>query len=523
MITFLRDIWALLKRHWRTLVIFAGACLIILVAAGLVFSYKTSQSSFCNTCHYMDPYVRHWQASTHADVDCVACHDYGALDLAVSAVKYWTDTYDRRPKAMVSDESCLNSGCHDRESLDVGITFRGNILFEHNAHLGKDLRGGRLRCTSCHNQIVQYDNDIQGHMVVNDRSCFVCHFKDAGLGEAVTGCNACHGMPARQVEHSGFVFDHEPYLKLDVECKQCHVQIVRGDGSVVESACHACHVERLREQFSRTELHNTHVGENGIDCYRCHSDIEHGNFTMASALEVACESCHIRQHNLPKQLYMGIGGSDSLDMPSDMFTAQVSCTGCHTHVTPEGEILAHQEKKEAGRRSCITCHGEDYDLMFDNWLEGSRKVLTDYQSFARNAWQDYRNSGGSSRNRQKVRAALSSIDENYAFVREGHIPHNIQYSLYLLNRSADIFEEAMRAINGSYKAPDRGSGIQPENSCVTFCHGKAFNPEVVSYRGDELPHTLHVSEFELGCQNCHDTEKHGVTKIEQSICADCHE
>ena len=535
MILLIRDVFDALNRHRKGLAVFVAVCLVIVVVGGLFFSYKTTQSEFCDSCHYMDPYVRHWKASTHSEIDCVACHDYGVFDLALSTAKYWTDTYESRPKALVSDESCLNSDCHNQEDLDVGLEFRSGILFKHNVHLDRELRGGTLRCTSCHNQIVQFENESQGHMVVNDRSCFVCHFKDAGTGEAITGCNSCHGMPEKKVSHAGFVFDHEPYLDLGVECKQCHERIVRGDGAVGELKCYTCHVERPRDQYSHADLHNIHVSQNGIDCYRCHSDIEHGNFTMVSALEVECESCHLRQHNMPKQLYMGIGGKGGVDMPSEMFMAQVSCTGCHTHVTPEGEILAHQEKKETNRKSCVTCHGRDYDLMFDNWREGSRKVLSDYRTFLQTARSDYGSIGGGSKARQKARGALTQAEENYNFVREGHIQHNIQYSLSLLNQSADAYEAAMKAINKSYTTPARGAGLTPENSCLTFCHGNAFNPEFVSYEEGDLPegldmpkegvlpHQAHVSEFELGCENCHSVSEHGKRKIEQSVCADCHE
>ncbi|UCE24809.1 MAG: hypothetical protein JSU74_01805 [Candidatus Zixiibacteriota bacterium] len=523
MISFLADIWRAFSSHRKGLLIFAGICVIVLVAGGLVLKFQATRSSFCDSCHYMDPYVRHWQASSHAGVDCVSCHDYGSFDLAVSAVKYWFDAYESRPKAVVPDENCLSSDCHDHQALDQDREFTRGIIFKHAVHLEHDLRGGQLRCTSCHNQIVQYEDDIQGHMVVNDKSCFVCHFKDAGMGEAITGCDACHGMPEKTVEHAGFQFDHEPYLKLEVECKQCHVRIVTGNGAVTESKCYTCHVERLKEQYSRSQLHDIHVTEQGIDCYRCHSDIEHGNFSMTSALDIECESCHLRQHSLPKQLYMGIGGADTLDMPSDMFTAQVSCSGCHTHITPEGVPLAHQEKKEASRQSCVTCHGEGYDLMLDNWLEGSREVQADYLAFLKTARADYNSSGGSRKSRAQAKAALINAEKNYNFVREGHIPHNIQYSLHLLNVSADNFVQAMRAINGSYQAPDRGDGLKSENSCLTFCHKLTFNPDVVSYGKGELPHQVHVTEFGLGCGNCHSVTEHGKTRIEQTACADCHE
>jgi len=76
---------------------------------------------------------------------------------------------------------------------------------------------------------------------------------------------------------------------------------------------------------------------------------------MVSSLETRCEDCHMRQHNQPRPMYMGIGGRDTLDIPSDMFAAQVACVGCHTHVTPQGNRWASGEK-EAQRASCVTCH-----------------------------------------------------------------------------------------------------------------------------------------------------------------------
>ncbi|RME21015.1 MAG: hypothetical protein D6800_12555, partial [Candidatus Zixiibacteriota bacterium] len=376
MTTLFRDLFSALKSNVKAIGILTGGLVLLVVLAGLFVKVEISRPSFCENCHYMDPYVRHWKTSGHAEVSCVKCHDYGVTEFVSVALRYVTKTYTMRPKASVRNAKCLADGCHDIASLKEPVQYRKNIYFNHTVHLEKPLRGEKLRCTSCHNQIVQYDEAVATeHMEVNDKACFVCHFKDAGEGEAITGCDACHGMPKEPVTHAGFTFDHGPYLKLSVECKQCHTRIVQGDGSVPEGKCFSCHVERSREQYSREQLHAIHVTGQGIDCFKCHTDIRHGNFEMASALEIRCEDCHLRQHNQPKQLYMGIGGKDTLDMPSAMFTAQVSCVGCHTHLTPEGEPMSHQEKKEAQRASCVMCHGDGYDLVFDNWLSGERTVL----------------------------------------------------------------------------------------------------------------------------------------------------
>jgi hypothetical protein len=243
---------------------------------------------------------------------------------------------------------------------------------------------------------------------------------------------------------------------------------------------------------------------------------------MVGALEVTCENCHLKFHNSQTQLYMGIGGRDTVDMPSPMFTAQVSCVGCHTHVTPEGDILDKRAKKQAARASCVTCHGEDYALMYDNWLEGSAKVLKQYGAFLRNVKANFKTIGGGKKARTRAREAISAAEQDYKFVADGHISHNIWYGMYLLNSNADRIQASMREINKSYQAPDRGDNVKPENSCRTFCHGKTLFPEYVSYEDGELPHEMHMEEFDLGCGSCHSTAEHGRTEIKPSVCEECH-
>ncbi len=519
----LKDFGTLLKQNIKGLFVFIGFIIIILVVLYSFASYETTNSEFCDSCHYMDPYVRHWQASKHSGVDCVACHEYSGGDLILSSIKYATETYNTRPQARVMNENCLAADCHDEESLDKGLKYKENIFFQHSTHLNKVLRSGKLHCTSCHNQMSQQDDESLTHMKVNEQTCFVCHFKDAGEGEAITGCYSCHGNPKTAVEHDGFMFNHEPYLELGVECKQCHIKIVQGDASVPEGKCYSCHVERFRKDYTKAELHDIHVTNAGINCQKCHDLIKHGNYKMVGALEIQCENCHLRQHNKPKQLYMGIGSSDKLhDMPSAMFQAQVSCTGCHTHITAEGEVMAHQEKKEASRKSCVTCHGENYDLMFDNWKSGEKLAMKDYKTYMKKSYADFKTIGGSKKQRRLVQSEYTKMKEDFNLVSEGHMVHNIKYSTHILNHAADKFENAMKKINKSYQTPFRGDALSPEKNCQVFCHGNAFFPEVVKYDDTELPHELHAADMELACSSCHSLTEHGKTKINDSVCTECH-
>src|SRR5512141_1123769 len=142
---FLRDLGRLVQRHARYLLILAGSIIGVLVLIAIGTAVRMKDADFCTTCHYMEPYYRHWQASGHNDVTCIKCHDYGVGSLALSTVKYWTKTYSTRPKANVADDACLK--CHEKSSLSSLKEYRRGIMFDHQAHLDKPLRGENLRCT----------------------------------------------------------------------------------------------------------------------------------------------------------------------------------------------------------------------------------------------------------------------------------------------------------------------------------------------------------------------------------------
>jgi hypothetical protein len=216
---------------------------------------------------------------------------------------------------------------------------------------------------------------------------------------------------------------------------------------------------------------------------------------------------------------MGIGGSDSLDIPSPHFLAQVSCDGCHTHLTPQGEPLAHQEKKEAQRASCVTCHGQGRQVMFDNWIEGSRKLNAELPGYVNTLRSSALAAAGGDAG---VKGAIVAAEQNVNLIKEGHAAHNIWYSLHLISSSRDRVEAAVNAVRKGYIAPDLPASAKRENSCVTFCHGKGL-PESVNFGGKSLPHTMHLSDLELGCQNCHSITEHGKTVVDKEVCTACHE
>jgi len=56
--------------------------------------------------------------------------------------------------AEINDGSSLQKGCHRSQDLKAKMIFK-NVAFDHGKHLEELRRGKKLRCTTCHAQIVQ--------------------------------------------------------------------------------------------------------------------------------------------------------------------------------------------------------------------------------------------------------------------------------------------------------------------------------------------------------------------------------
>src|SRR5574341_944427 len=474
---FLRDVWELLRKHVKVIVALGAALVVLVLVLNFAVSQVAQRSSFCANCHYMAPYLEQWKTSTHAAVDCVQCHPYGSAAVAASTIRYLSGAYNPRPRAEVDDKSCLAAGCHEQRLLKAQESFRGRIRFDHQVHLKTRPRGIQLRCTSCHSQIVQ-----KGHVAVTEQVCYTCHFKGAGAGQAVTGCETCHGKPKKLVEHAGFSFSHESYLKLGVACSQCHVQVVTGDASVAKERCAAWHIGRVEP------------------------------------LEVQCESCHIRQHNLRKLMYIGTGGKLIPDQPSRMFAAQVSCTGCHIHVTEKGAVLSHEARTTAQREACVTCHSPGYDKMYDDWKASMRKLVQAYASFLGEA--EKRAAGKVPP--KKDATALRDAREAYLFVKDGRGEHNVEYAVKLLQAGAARVDALLAALDPTAKPIPRDDLLgQQDAYCFPLCHQRLSFKADVRLDGKKLPHQLHADSG-VGCGTCHSVNKHKALAVDRAACKACH-
>jgi nitrate/TMAO reductase-like tetraheme cytochrome c subunit len=494
-----------------------GLIIIIPVAAvvTLLGVEVSSRPQFCASCHVMKPYYDSWRTSSHNGAACVECHippgiasearkKYEALAMVA---RYFTGTYSTNPWAEVDDRSCLRSGCHEKRLLLSREVYR-NVLFDHRPHLTELRRQKRLRCTSCHSQIVQ-----GSHISVTASTCFLCHFKDTQLNQGTGRCTLCHEVPEKMITTAGLAFDHGEVKRFGMNCTLCHEEVVKGNGEVPRERCYTCHNEPARlKRYTEVEfMHRMHVTEHKVECLHCHIEILHAVPEREAVLAAACRSCHspISGHSVTRDLYRGIGGKDVTPQPAAMYLAGVRCEACHTQ--PDGEY------RRANEVSCMTCHGPTYLTIYRSWLQGLGKRTAGIRAELRQVQEKL-----AARNGAQPRAFLSNAEANLSLVERGKGVHNPAYALALLDRAHNDIRRALKA-SGETTLPPRPWHEAPHGQPCLKCH---FGIEYLSGPafGQTFPHMTHTVTARLACTVCHGgLEKHGTLKINAGDCRLCHE
>jgi hypothetical protein len=234
----------------------------------------------CNVCHFIAPYYKKWETSTHNKVPCLKCHEYTPLKAVAGQFMFLAGAYNARPLTNVPDENCLQANCHDKRLIESKVVYSNRgINFDHKLHFTEMKKGMKLHCRSCHSDIVQGE-----HVSVSMNVCFLCHFKGISPDQAASGCPSCHTAPEQKIEIMGKTFSHEEALKAGYTCNRCHTQIAKGEGMTPKDKCFFCHVERT-EKFGEVEfIHEKHVNEKQVDCLWCHEKIEHGKIGTAKQI-----------------------------------------------------------------------------------------------------------------------------------------------------------------------------------------------------------------------------------------------
>jgi len=466
--------------------------LFLLFTAGM-FEFSTSPY-FCSSCHIMKPYYRAWATSRHNHVPCVDCHyppevreklvlKFQALS---QVVKYVTRTYSSKPYAEISDASCLRKGCHETrllQGLEEFVPVRPGkkttvkIKFDHRPHLMEQPRGKKLRCTSCHSQIV-----VGNHMEVTTSTCFLCHFKGTRYGRVenpIGGCGNCHAAPEGDFRLGDTTFNHKDFVgERHVACQNCHLEAIRGEGEAKKDRCTQCHNEpsRLARYTDIDFMHKNHVSEHKIECTHCHEEIQHKVRTTVEPLQYDCTVCHEKKHNVQKQLYMGIGARNVPNRPSVMFLTNVDCVGCH--LVPE---KAASESRFAGQTfkateaACLGCHGPDFKGILGEWQSTVRAALAEAKPAVDRARTLLASAG-----KEQGRAVQLARDAeyNYLFVLYGKGVHNVEYAVEVLKKAREDAEAALAAAAGKGTGADRrkAAGGAPAKEAPAGAPGAPKNP-----------------------------------------------
>jgi len=433
---------------------FLGACFVVLIILFISFLQFSTSPYFCNSCHIMEPYYKAWKTSKHSNVPCVDCHYppgfreelKGKFQAATQVVKWLTGTYSTKPYAEIEDAACLRRGCHATRLLTGKVIFKRGIIFDHTVHLTEMRRGKKLRCTSCHSQIVQGT-----HIAVTENSCFVCHFKgiddDKKLFETQARCTLCHEIPKEDIQFQNITYNHKDFAGKGVPCQKCHLDAIKGKGEVPQEFCIVCHgePERLAKYKDVEFMHLKHVTERNVECTRCHLEIKHSVRTTVEPLDYSCDICHKSKHFGEKQMYMGVGGRGVESMPSPMFTAQVDCIGCHVSQSlkekAQGGLFDGFTLKPS-EEGCISCHGKDYKGMLDEWKKGIKDSLGNLEPVLLRVESIVNSIDKTNLKFAEAAKLVNDARYNYDFVKYAKGVHNVDYAEALLRKAMENLKRA---------------------------------------------------------------------------------
>lgn len=513
------------KKRKKRLIIFLS--LLVFFVVVLLGSIEfTSHSNFCASCHFMKPFFKSWETSSHKDVECSVCHYPPGggfrsklrkkIEGLVMVGRYWTKLYVKsKPWAEIRDESCLREGCHDKRLLEGQVLFN-KVVFDHKIHFEDLKRGKRLQCTSCHSQIVQGE-----HITVTESSCFICHFKESDHYPQIDNCNHCHTKEALVGPQSPR-YNHTLVFDNGFSCDKCHSNTILGDGEVPRENCYKCHGEQERlDKYEDTDLmHTEHIFEDKIECNQCHMEIQHKIVKDIDAIS-DCNSCHKDYHKAQKILYIGEGGKGvDHPMPNVMLEKGLSCKGCHIfHEEKDGGLIT-SDTYISDASACESCHGKGFARILKGWEDSTAKKLRQIKSIFKQTQQVITRTNHGKKS--DAEASLDDAEFNIEIVEQGKSVHNVTFSQELLMAAYKKMLEALRIIESGFR-PQAFQIVQGEiPTLCANCHAgvEEINAEIF---GLDFTHKTHLIGQKIECSICHSNiNKHGEFIATKKSCASCH-
>lgn len=349
---------------WRARLRVAGLFLLVFVVMGAVgvggAEYYTGTPNFCGTCHVMDPYYESWSADLHGrklGVRCVDCHyapgerhTFKAKFKGLSqAVSYFSGrSGGSRPRAHVSDASCLTSKCHGDGAfkdtkLDIGkrrteirevagqdveIERKPTVAYDHSTHLDvtSKLETTRQEMEAIAARLKQALPDSGFDLVVAaSKSVAPTSVRQRSMRQVVAELNAA-GSESDALELMRLEHMQVRLKQLEgITCAACHTYNEAQDShfAVSQTACFTCHF--TNQAFNRD------TGE----CLKCHEP----------------PSRMIAVHGATAGMPTTAGASTGMMDHRDIVNKGIDCASCHLDVV-RGEATV-------SIRECGHCHDQD--------------------------------------------------------------------------------------------------------------------------------------------------------------------
>lgn len=411
------------RRRW---LVRGGLVLLVLVVvagAGLGGAeYYTSRPSFCGTCHVMDPYYESWSRDPHGakfGVACVECHYAPGEQHTIKAkfrglsqvASYFSGRYGAgRPRAVVSDDSCLRSGCHGGRAFDSKYIAIGeprtetrlvsgvetevrrgpSVHFVHEKHLHVDAKrqeveqersavrerlggvldeAGRARIERAAVSVLP---------AAERRTAMSALAAELGLSAAAQAdalklmdlehrrirvdqlaglsCSACHAFNPTLNTHIAadrqvcFTchFTHEEFNRNTGECLRCHEPPTRAV---------RVHDAWPSQQSPSVIMDHQDIVRRGVDCASCHLDVVRGD---AGVTERECTHCHDQSRFLEE---FATRTTETVRKYHEVHIAQqrAHCFDCHKAIqhgllAPGAELATSAGFLEPVLSDCRHCH-----------------------------------------------------------------------------------------------------------------------------------------------------------------------
>jgi hypothetical protein len=313
-------------------IIWTGVVVLVLAAVVVFALGATSTRWFCaQVCHSVqDDSIAAYEASTHSEISCMACHEPVNADTVVFLIAKVKSGLEVIPTVQKTYHLPINPGsalaleggkymgsqqCTQCHSKNREVTPSKGIIIDHAIHEEKG-----IWCTVCHNRIAHNEDAAPPKLMNPDGktpnkahpnfmkmdACYRCHDLE-GKKTAPGTCATCHtaDFPLKPANHlkEGFYpkghaelakVKHEEYLEVEKEAKILEEEGIQKELAAPVDYCATCHIKSKfcdschgmaiphPDEF-KTKSHPEVVKTAAAKCVMCHGD---NNVTWF------CDNCH---------------------------------------------------------------------------------------------------------------------------------------------------------------------------------------------------------------------------------------